>query len=308
MLDDGKISNSEYADLKAEVLEASGPDLPIPSGRSQPAVLLADAKEEDLESDTGRTTEKTFAGTGWLALTEPPSKIFLGSLAITSVLLLLASALGLIPWLTAFFGLTALFSTNVRHGRWMATAAATLAVSWGLVSFFVSDTIGPSGEGAFLATGLSEEVAEPEAPEGSLGVRLASLATEWNALGQPPFIESLIKSPESGPLDGFYYRFDDSALVAGAYNPSNDYVYGLVAQASLDHESVGQMYLHLCHLLHPFSQQCIDGYFDEGLLGGSLAEFADVEHSASWQLEGDEWRVSIRDNVLTIRVLDPQAG
>jgi hypothetical protein len=32
------------------------------------------------------------------------------------------------------------------------------------------------------------------------------------------------------------------------------------------------MYLHVCYLLHPFSQDCIDAYWAEGLDGGELAD------------------------------------
>jgi hypothetical protein len=68
------------------------------------------------------------------------------------------------------------------------------------------------------------------------------------------------------------------------------------------------MNLHLCYLLHPFSQDCIDGYFERGLAGKDLAFYTDGAQEAEWRIGEERWRLTIENNVQTIRVLSPEAG
>ncbi len=308
LLDDGKISKREYEDLEAEILDSSRPSSPGQVG--EPATGATSGDIDDDPTDVEQTAgEEATPRLGWTVFTEQPSNVYLGALTATSVVLLLSGAFGLLPWITAVLGVIALLATMVRGGRWVATVGAAMGVVFGLISLFPGPATLADAGGPLPASSPSNAEVEPDAPERSLGVGFAGLAEGWNALEQPPFIiRGFIKTPEPGPLDSFLYKFDDSALLAGAYNPSDDYVYALLAKASLHHESVSKMYLHLCYLIHPFSQECIDAYFNQGLAGGSLDEFVDVDHSATWQLEGNEWRLTITDNVQTIRVLAPEAG
>jgi hypothetical protein len=80
-----------------------------------------------------------------------------------------------------------------------------------------------------------------------------------------------------------------------------------VARASVEHPDVSTLYLHMCHLINPFSPECIDNYFTTGLGGQTLEELA-TGHSTSWTYEGNEWRVSIEGKLLTIRVLAPDSN
>jgi hypothetical protein len=110
-------------------------------------------------------------------------------------------------------------------------------------------------------------------------------------------------APEPGRLDSFLYRFDRLLLVAGAYDPSDGSVYALMAQSEINDASVSNLYVHLCYLLHPGSQGCLDTFIEEsGMFGKVHADFAGAEHSASWNFEGHKWQLDIVDDVETIRV------
>jgi hypothetical protein len=124
----------------------------------------------------------------------------------------------------------------------------------------------------------------------------------------PPLISGgITTSPEPGALDSFLYRFNDSAFIAGAYDPSNHYVYALMLRSNLNYEPTSGIFVHLCHLLHPGSQACLETFIEEtGMFGRSPTEFIDIEHFATWEFEGHEWRLEIRNNVETIRVLGSQ--
>lgn len=145
-------------------------------------------------------------------------------------------------------------------------------------------------------------------PTDSLGIDFSDLPDMWNGVDQPPLVEGgIARSLESGPFDSFLYRFDDSAVLAGAYDPGDDAIYALMVRASLDHGDISNMYLHVCYLLHPFSQECIDAYWKEGLKGKELADFMQEDHFSTWSFLGNEWRVEIVDGVQTLRVVSPGA-
>ena len=164
----------------------------------------------------------------------------------------------------------------------------------------------------------TDEVAPPPAadgpgavllPEDSLGIHFLDLPRMWNDLDQAPLVEGgIARSPESGPFDSFLHRFDSSSVLAGAYDPGDDVVYALMVRASLAHEDISNMYLHVCYLLHPFSQECIDAYWDEGLRGGEFADYLEEDHFSTWSFLGNQWRVEIVDGVQTLRVISPGAS
>ena len=80
-------------------------------------------------------------------------------------------------------------------------------------------------------------------------------------------------SPETGPLDSFLHNFDGSAVLAGAYDPSDGSVYALMAKTGLHNEAVSSLYVHLCYLLHPGSQECLDTFVEEsGMFGQAHAD------------------------------------
>jgi hypothetical protein len=189
----------------------------------------------------------------------------------------------------------------------------TAVASWIVAAFFLFVVLANAGRqapenvlgGAALVTGTEQVVV----PEDTLGVRFDEVQEAWNSTGQPPEMRSpLRRTPEGGPLDSFYYRFDPQAELIGAYRDSDDYLVALLVRASIEHEDISTVYLHLCHMINPFSPDCLDNYFSIGLGGLQLAELAETGAENSWTYEGNEWRVTIIEGELTIRVLSPGAS
>ena len=150
------------------------------------------------------------------------------------------------------------------------------------------------------AAGLPAVDAEPmeAAVPGSLGIRLEEIEPAWNSAGiPPPIMGAFALTPESGPLDSFLYRFDDAAILAGAYEPNQGAVYALMLRVGMLHESRSDLNSHLCHLLHPYDQSCLDSLASQ--------DAPDGEHDATWSLHGNTWRLSISGDVETIRVIAP---
>ena len=123
---------------------------------------------------------------------------------------------------------------------------------------------------------------------------------------RPSIVGAVTSSPEVGPLDSFLYRFDDAAVLAGAYDPANGYVYALMAKVGIRHEALSTMFVHVCYLLYPGSQDCFEEFMDEsGVYGKTPVELSEGDLSASWEYRGNEWRVEVADDIETIRVLGP---
>ena len=187
---------------------------------------------------------------------------------------------------------------------------AVAFVAWIVAVFALIVAFGNlRGEPASNVTGSPIVTLAPEtveAPEESLGIRFDELRDLWNSVDQPPAItQDLRRTLESGGFDSFRHGFDTSAELIGAYRDSDDYLTALVARASLDHPGVSTLYLHMCHLVSPFSPECIENYFATGLGGQTLEDLAATGHDTSWDYEGNEWHVSIEGKLLTIRVLAP---
>lgn len=150
-------------------------------------------------------------------------------------------------------------------------------------------------------------VVTAEPPPNSLGIRFDEVRSLWNSLDRPPTItQALRKFPEGGGFDSFYHLFDTSAVFAGAIDRESNYLSGLMVRSNIGDPDTPNMYLHLCQIVHPFSPDCIDNYFTIGLNGKSLEELDDGYH-VSWTDEGFEWRVTIEDELQTIRVLATDA-
>ena len=210
-----------------------------------------------------------------------------------------------IAWLAFVLGAMALQLTKSRDGRWMAWAGVGLGTLFTIANLMAGPEDAPAVEA--LPDAGPIEVVEPDPPEGSLGIRLDTLPQEWNDFGQPPFITtSIIRAPESAALDSFQYRFDSKTLVAGAYDPDDGYVYALLMRAGLNHESISQMYVRLCYLVHPGSQDCLNAFIEENdMFGKSPLDFVGLVHDVTWTFEGNEWSLTISHDVQTIRVSDP---
>jgi hypothetical protein len=190
---------------------------------------------------------------------------------------------------------------------------AVAVVAWIVAGFALIVAIGNlRGEPAPNVTVIPIVTSAPEAvaaPEESLGIRFGEVRELWNSVDQQPSItQDLRRTPENGEFDSFRHGFDASAELIGAYRDSDDYLTALVARASLDHPGVSTLYLHMCHLVSPFSPECIDNYFATGLGGQTLEDLATTGLNTVWEYEGNEWRVSIEGKLLTIRVLAPGAN
>lgn len=138
----------------------------------------------------------------------------------------------------------------------------------------------------------------------SLGISLPDLTARWNEASVPPTItKGIARTPETGRFDAFSYRFNDSSLVAGAYDDRTDDIYALLASSWISDEHAHRLVIHVCHVVHPYSQACLDEYFEHGLGGLTLEDYRDVEHRAEWTIDGVLWRLDIRENIQNIRAI-----
>ncbi len=189
----------------------------------------------------------------------------------------------------------------------------TAAGSWILAVFFLfmvlangSSEARDEGEtGAFLLPQDQVEVV----PQDTLRLRFDEVRESWNTVEHPPSISSpLRRTPESGEFDSFFYGLDPKAEILGAYRDSDDYLVGLLLTARLDHEAISTLYLHVCHIVSPFSPDCLEKYASIGLAGKTLAELSEIGSETTWTFDGNTWRVTVSDRQLTIRVISPASG
>jgi hypothetical protein len=306
MLDEKKISESEFDTLKGEILETDSDALPPPLADAPPP--LADAVKAAREPEQGETSvgwEEMVRN--WIDYCRVAPHTYLIALGGGIVALVLSWKMWPLSWLAMALGVLALRETKERKARWMAW------VGTGLGFFLaVAALTGPSPDPVAIAPLVTTPVVlVPKVPpEDSLGVRFDTLQAEWNSLELPPSVTDPIRpGSESGTLDSFLHRFDGSAVLAGAYDPETQYLYALLVRAGLNHDDVSNMYVHTCYLLHPGDQGCLDSYIDaNGMFGKVPIDFLNTEHSATWVYEGNEWEMSIAENIQTIRIQSPGAG
>ncbi len=245
MLDEGKISHSEYDIVKTEILEAPAEEWEPPTAHAPP------------DDDEGQgLDDEQVAG-----------------------------------WRGAFDQIPTIYR--------VAAGGAVLVL---VIGFFLN------GNGDAAGSVTADRASNASAPSSpapeSLGIVLDGLADGWNAVPDAPLIKGrVMTSPEAGPLDSFVHNFDGSAVLAGAYNPNDGSVYALMARSGVHDESVSSIYVHLCYLLHPGSQECLEVFVEEtGMFGKAHADFAGAEQAAEWEYEGHLWQVGIASDVETIRV------
>jgi len=214
--------------------------------------------------------------------------------------------LGLVSWFVSFLAVLAMTATLV-DGGFKVTIGAGLALAL-IILFGILGRI-PATPVETVAADNDPAPPATEIVPGSLGLGLADLTEQWNTLEEHPVItRGLTVNSESGQYDSFIYRFGDWGRLAGAYDPDSDALYGLLAAGQLSNDSTSQLYLHLCFVLHPYSQGCIDSYFEDGLDNLTLADFGDQSHQARWTIEDQTWLLEIENNVLTIRALAADAS
>lgn len=289
MRTEGRISQEEYEDLRVGIL---GPD--------EDTSAADDPDESTSAADDPRTVEVAIP-----RLRSDRSLAFVAGIVLTSVVLLVIAVVGVLPWFASILAVTALVATLFEKGTWVS-GAAVVGLGVILVISLTGASNTPDAETSpVLAT--TPQALEPV--PGSLGLYVDDLADLWNTVSEPPEIRgAFTRYSESGDYDSFLYRFGDWGRFAGAYDRENDAVYALAAAGQFHEAAVAHLYLHLCYVVEPFSQECIDSYFEKGLEGGVLDDYIDGSHSASWQLGDNRWSVEIAGNVLTIRVLSPDVS
>lgn len=164
--------------------------------------------------------------------------------------------------------------------------------------------------GTVTALASRKPVSTQAPPPESLRVDLASVAEKWNEVDEPPSISGgITTAPEPGPLDSLLYRFNDSALIAGAYDPKDGYLYALLVRANLHYEPTSTLYIHVCHLLHPGSSNCLETFIEKtGTFGRSHQELIGGIEPVTWEFEGNIWSFEVAGEVETMRVQAPGTG
>jgi hypothetical protein len=322
MLNEGKITQKEYEVVKTELLEAPaeewGDSAPLSEVEAIPVedgfvpvgipVHSNGHKDHDDPGDDQPADEaEEKHDPDWLAFAKQIPPLYWASLGAALLAVFFAGLFTPIAWATVAVAAVALVRVKDEQMRWMAWSGLAVGVLFSMIGLFTSAT-----PGSVTAQPLPAAAGGPEDPEeipvGSLGVELSALSEGWNALPDPPFIlKGITTTPEAGVLDSFMYRFDEAALLAGAYNPSDGYIYAFMAKTGIGHESRSNMFVHLCYLLYPGTQECFDTYIDEsGLYGEPDEELPEDGYATSWMFEGNEWRVEVENEIETIRVLGPQ--
>jgi hypothetical protein len=59
-------------------------------------------------------------------------------------------------------------------------------------------------------------------------------------------------------------------------------------------------------MVAPYSQECVDSYFEEGL-GETPLDELEGPYRSEWKVADHTWRLEIEENLLTIRVFGADA-
>jgi len=292
---EGQISDEEHDDLTR-----------APTTPKTPGFVEADeARAETPPSEDNERPES-------LSFPRPTlrtdlSANFVGGLGALAIGLIVLSSLGILSWLLTMAGIILLATTLFDGMRWVTTA--------GTATLTIVAVIGLAGIGRTEPPPIQTPPATlaPEDPDpvfpGSLGIHMDEVAEAWNTVnGQPTITRGLTRYNESGEYDTFIYRFGEWGRLAGAYDPGTDAIYALLAAGWLSEDATDQFYLRLCFMVAPYSQECVDSYFEHGLGGGTLDDFLDETYEAEWLLGDHTWRLEIDQNVLTIRVFGADAA
>lgn len=226
---------------------------------------------------------------------------------VASMTLLVVGLAGVVSWWVCVPAIFVLVSTLVEGwGRLTLGAAVAVAV---ILPITLLIPIGDTAEPAQTATVTLPPVDPHPAIPGSLSVYMDQVIDRWNTVdGAPRINRGLTRHSEIGEYDTFIYRFGNWGRLAGAYDPDNDVIYALLVTGTFSAEDTDQLYLHLCSVIAPFSQECIDAYHEEGLDGGALEDFNDISRETEWTVGDQTWRLEIDGNVLTVRVYGPDAA
>lgn len=316
--EEGQISSREYEDLTkglvsptpaseepSEELEedpADGPES-LPSGQDE----NEETPGQSTEADPGRDSSDSAEPLLQFRFREDLSVNYLGSLLIVTIVLLVTSSLGWLSWAVTIPAIVVLLTTLLQGWR-MVTVAGSVLVALIVILGVVMSAVGDTPDEQAATVTLPPQDPHPPIP-GSLGVYMDQITDLWNTVDSPPRItKGLTRYNETGEYDTFLYRFGEWGRLAGAYDPDNEAVYALLITGGFSGAATDQLYLHLCYVVAPYSQECIDAYYREGLGEGTLEDFTDVSHEAEWALGDQTWRLEIDQNVMTIRVYGSDAA
>jgi hypothetical protein len=300
---EGQISDEEYDSLAGSYPQPS----PVAAGRSdQPDTAAEDpdlpddvetdlVRHDEIAPDDGSNAEPLLRTP---SLRENLSRSYLISLAVAGAVLLLVSAIGMLPWWVSLPTLVVLVTTLFEGWGKVTTAGALMVVAIMVLGLLSSLGGTPEVEPAVVAAPPPQDP-HPAVP-GSLGIYVDQVAELWNTVeADPRIIKGLTRHNEVGEYDTFIYRFGDWGSVAGAFDPETEAIYALLLTGSFTEPATEQLYVHACFMVAPYSQDCIDSYHEKGLDEKTLADFTDSTHEAEWDLG---------ENLMAIRIYAPDAA
>ena len=292
---EGQISDEEHDELTRAVTSPGTPEF-VEADEARPETPPSEGDEPPETRSFPRPTLRTDL-----------SANFVGGLGILAIGLILLSSLGILSWFLTVAGILLLATTLFDGIRWATVAGTATLTIVAVIGFTGTARDDPPPNQAPAAT-LAPEDSDQVVP-GSLGIHMDEVTEAWNTVEGPPTIaRGLTRYNESGEYDTFIYRFGEWGRLAGAYDPENDAIYALLAAGWLSQDATDQLYLRLCFMVAPYSQECVDSYFEHGLGGGTLDDFTDETHEAQWLLGDHSWRLEIDQNVLIIRVFGADAA
>jgi hypothetical protein len=300
--EEGSISSDEFDHL------ASGLHNHDKTVENANGTATEDEPPEEVEPETPEPAEGASSDLFRVpSLREDLNANFLGVLLLAAFAVIVVCSLGMLAWWVGIPTIL-LLMTTLFQGWSKVTFIGAAAVAAILVLSLALPSNGDPAPQAVATATLPPQDPYPPIP-GSLGIYMDQVSELWNTVEGPPHIsKGLTRYNETGEYDTFLYRFGQWGRLAGAYEPDSEAIYALLVTGRFDGDATDQMYLHLCFLIAPYSQECIDSYTDEGLDGGTLEDFADATHEAEWSLGDQTWRLQIDQNVLTLRVFGADAA
>lgn len=297
---EGQITATEYAHL------AAGLPASRPSDEARPEI-------DEPEGEPGRDDVEPSAEPEAAPLTLPPPRLrqdlsgtYVALIAVASIGLLAAGASGLVSWFVALSAVVLLATTLIEGWRVVTISGTLLVVAIILVGFVVSLGEPTPPQPTVAAANPEPQQADAEIP-GSLGIHMDEVTDAWNTLeGEPRITKGLTRYNETGEYDTFIYRFGEWGRLAGAYDPETEALYALLAAGWLTEAPTAQLYLRLCFMVAPYSQECVDSYLSQGLGEGALADL-ESPYRSEWAVADHTWRLDIEENLLTIRVFGADA-
>jgi hypothetical protein len=288
---EGRISDDEFDELTAGThrIEVPRTDPDEPDVVGSP---LTDDADDGPHSSLGLRQDM---GVGYL-----------GAVFLASTALVVVGWAGVLSWWVIIPAILVLVM-NLLDGWRKPTLVGVVVVTILLIVDLAAST--PSTTQVVGAAPTTPSTVPLSPPVGSLGIYMEDIIAAWNQVEDAPqIVRGLTRQNEIGDYDTFIYRFGQWGRLAGAYDPDDDAIYALLVAGQLSDEATDGLYLHLCFVVSPYSQDCIDTYHEQGLDGGDLADLSGVSRNVEWRLEDQTWRLEIDQNVLTIRVFGADAA